>query len=127
MHSEKGDIAAAEIEFAKGYNQTLQTYNTRRSNLIKNVANISRKNNITLIFVQAPLCDLRSIKSVLRDYPEVIYVENKDNFLNEIKNVGYFGLMNDFEFYFTGHFGGKGEELVVENIFKTLEEEGLLE
>jgi tetratricopeptide (TPR) repeat protein len=87
---------------------------------LKRMISIASKNNIPLVLMQYPLRNADTFTSLKSEYHNIYIVDNSKNFLNALRCAPYNALFLD---QFAGDFGHcttRGNNLVAENIIKTI-------
>ncbi|MBN1621054.1 MAG: tetratricopeptide repeat protein [Endomicrobiales bacterium] len=81
---------------------------------------ILKKNKIKYVCMQYPLCSINELKELFKDKKDVIFVENKDNFIESLKTLDFVDLFYDNFAGCFGHCKYKGDYLIAENLANTI-------
>lgn len=77
-------------------------------------------NGIRLICVQYPVRNIRPLKDILKEYDDIIYVDNEKLFKDAIKKEGFAYYFNDMFGGDFGHCTREGDMLLAGNVAKTI-------
>ena len=98
------------------YNKKLNPFSKTAIDNYKKLADLCDKNNIQLIIMQYPTLSVLPYKKYLKDYKNIIFVSNEENFKKALKNKKYFEIFQDS---FAGEFGHcteYGNKLIAKNL-----------
>jgi len=90
----------------------------------RNYADIAMKlkeKNIKHIAMQYPVRKIDEIKEILKDFPDVAFVENRENFEKALKTKKYDELFSDRFANDFGHFTPLGAAMIVDNLAPVVE------
>ena len=102
------------------YNKKHNPFSKTAIENYKKLANLCKKNNIQLIVMQYPTLSVLPYKIYLKDYKNIIFVSNEENFKKALKNKKYFEIFIDS---FGGEFGHctyYGNNLIAKNLTKVI-------
>lgn len=91
-----------------------------RKNYLEVAAKLRGK-KIIHVAMQYPVRKIDELKEILKDYPDVIFIENKSNFETVLKSKKYDDVFSDEFGIDFGHFTLLGSTLVVDNVVVALE------
>ena len=86
----------------------------------KKLANLCKKNNIQLIVMQYPTLSILPYKIYLKDYKNIIFVSNEENFKKALKEKKYFEIFIDSYCGEFGHCTDYGNKLIAKNLTKVI-------
>lgn len=90
---------------------------------------ILKKSGIRALYVQYPLSDVRTLKSLLMDEPDyrqMIFVDNEEVFRNLVKKNGYNEYFSDRFAGFFGHCTKEGNRVLAQNIANTIVKKNII-
>ena len=111
---EKNDIVFDDKKLNPFSKKALSNY--------KKLAIICKRKDIKLIIMSYPTLPVFPYKILFKDFDNIVYVSNQENFEKELSNKPYFDIFKDS---FAGNFGHCtefGNELISNNLADTLEE-----
>ena len=110
-------IANDEIIF---YNKKDSPFSKTAIENYKKLADLCEKNNIQLIVMQYPTLSVLPYKIYLKDYKNIIFVSNEENFKKALKEKKYFEIFIDSSCGEFGHCTDYGNELIAKNLTKVI-------
>ena len=92
----------------------------------RKIVKILLKNNVIPIAMQYPLRDIELIQKMFRESTNLIFVENKKNFQEALKEKDYGEVFSDKFAGDFGHFKREGSDIIAESILSALVRNALL-
>lgn len=89
-------------------------------------AEIIQNYGIRHIAMQYPRRNVNELKELLKSFPKTVFIENKATFENALKNKNYTDLFTDTFGEDFGHATLLGNQLIADQIIKTLQKENIL-
>lgn len=102
------------------YNKRHNPFSKTAIENYKKLADLCEKNNIQLIVMQYPTLSVLPYKIYLKDYKNIIFVSNEENFKNALKNKKYSDIFLDSYGGEFGHCTDYGNELIAKNLTKVI-------
>ncbi len=122
LYDEMGQHGAAQDYLQKFRSISLRDYNPalqERYRQIRDVVKKSRK-GLTLVFVQYPLLPIEPLKEIFPDEDAPLFVDNERIFRESLRTKGYRFYFSDRFAGLFGHCTAQGNELLAENIGRTI-------
>lgn len=107
-------------------NKQLNPFSKNAINNYKKLAKICEDKGIQLIVMQYPTLSVLPYKTYLKDYKNIIFVSNEENFKYALKNNMYFDIFKDSFAGKFGHCTEYGNKLIAENLKKVLEKNNII-
>lgn len=92
----------------------------------QSIATVIQNHQIKHIVMQYPLREIQSLKDILKSFKNITYIQNIDNFNSALQIHGYDDLFFDKAGQDFGHATRLGNEVIVDQIIKTLVSEKVL-
>ena len=102
------------------YNKKSNPFSKTAIENYKKLANLCKKNNIQLIVMQYPTLSVLPYKIYLKDYKNIIFVSNEENFKKALKNKKYFEIFIDSFGGDFGHCTEYGNKLIAKNLTEVI-------
>ena len=102
------------------YNKKSNPFSKTAIENYKKLANLCKKNNIQLIVMQYPTLNVLPYKIYLKDYKNIIFVSNEENFKKALKKKKYFEIFIDSYCGEFGHCTEYGNKLIAKNLTKVI-------
>ena len=102
------------------YNKKHNPFSKTAIENYKKLANLCKKNNIQLIVMQYPTLSVLPYKIYLKDYKNIIFVSNEENFKKALKKKKYFKIFIDSYCGEFGHCTEYGNKLIAKNLTKVI-------
>ena len=83
---------------------------------------VSRR-GIRLIVMQYPLRHIRDMKEMFQGYEDILFVSNRENFLEALEEADFEDIFSDRCYYDFGHGTAKGNRLIAQNLAHAIERE----
>ena len=114
-YNREGQDEKAQEILKKIYEIRKNDFTITQQNFLE-VYRIINSRAIRLVLMQYPTLNVSDVEKIFRGDEDIIYIENKENFENALKNASYEDLFVDSFRKTWGHATKRGNHLIAENV-----------
>ncbi|GAB1402139.1 hypothetical protein MASR1M68_10500 [Elusimicrobiota bacterium] len=116
----KEDYETAEKFYAVQTKNLTDNMPKKTRNNYKILAELCKNHGITLVVMQYPNRSISPLETLLKDYDEIVFVSNEQNFKEKLKTTSYKDIFKDLFAGDFGHCTDLGNLMIADNLADTL-------